>query len=128
MPDIKIKDVQIKNLSFAAAELVALVEIVNPNSFELGFSNFNYQLNVNQQSWGQGSINKSKSIAENGKATIEIPLKLNMLSMGQTAYKMLANKQPLEYQLKGGINLDTRIELLRNYNMPIDIKGKAPLN
>ena len=128
LPDMKIKDVQIKNLSFAAAELVALVEIVNPNAFELGFSNFNYQLNVNQQSWGQGSINKSKSIAENGKATIEIPLKLNMVSMGQTAYKMLANKQPLEYQLKGGISLDTGIELLRNYNMPIDIKGKAPLN
>ena len=128
LPDIKIKDVQIKNLSFAAAELVALVEIVNPNAFELGFSNFNYQLNVNQQSWGQGSINQSKSIAENGKATIEIPLKLNMVSMGQTAYKMLANKQPLEYQLKGGINLDTGIELLRNYNMPIDITGKASLN
>ena len=128
LPDMKIKDVQIKNLSFAAAELVALVEIVNPNAFELGFSDFNYQLKVNQQSWGQGSINESKSIAENGKATIEIPLKLNMLSMGQTAYKMLANKQPLEYQLKGGINLDTGIELLRNYNMPIDITGKASLN
>ncbi len=128
LPDIKIKDVQIKSLSFATAELVALVEIVNPNAFELGFSDFNYQLNVNQQSWGQGSINKSKSIAENGKATIEIPLKLNMVSMGQTAYKMLANKQPLEYQLKGGINLDTGIELLRNYNMPIDITGKASLN
>ena len=128
LPDIKIKDVQIKNLSFAAAELVALVEIVNPNSFELGFSNFNYQLNVNQQSWGQGSINESKSIAENGKATIEIPLKLNMLSMGQTAYKMLANKQPLEYQLKGGVTLDTGIELLRNYKLPLDIRGKAPLN
>ena len=55
-------------------------------------------------------------------------MKLNMLSMGQTAYKMLANKQPLEYQLKGGINLDTGIELLRNYNMPIDITGKASLN
>ena len=128
LPDIRLKDVQIKNLSLMAAELVALVEIVNPNAFELGFSDFNYQLNVNQQSWGQGSINKSKSIAENGKATIEIPLKLNMVNMGQAAYKMLANKQPLEYQLKGGINLDTGIELLRNYNMPIDIKGKAPLN
>lgn len=128
LPDIKIKDIKIQNLSFKSAELVALVEIVNPNAFELGFSDFNYQLNVNQQSWGQGSINKSKSIAENGKATIEIPLKLNMLSMGQTVYKMLANKQPLEYQLKGGISLDTGIELLRNYNMPLDIKGKASLN
>ena len=111
-----------------AAELVAIVEVVNPNAFDLGFSDFNYQLNVNQQSWGQGSINKSKKIPEKGKATLEIPVKLNMASMGQTAYRMLSNKQPLEYQLKGGVTLDTGIELLRNYRLPLDVNGKASLN
>lgn len=128
IPEISIQDIQIKNLSFMAAELVALVEIVNPNAFDLGFSDFNYQLNVNQQSWGQGSINKSNTVPEKGKATIEIPVKLNMTSMGQTVYQMLSGKQPLEYQLQGGLTLDTGIELLRNYKMPIDIQGKATLN
>jgi len=128
LPDIKIKGVQIKNLSYKEAELVAQVEINNPNAFDLAFSDFDYQLNINQQQWGQGSIAQRSSIPQKGKATIDIPVKLNMLSMGQTAYQALSNKQPLEYQLKGGISLDTGIELLRNYNMPLDIKGKATLN
>ena len=128
LPDIKIKGVQIKNLSFKQAELVAQVEINNPNAFDLAFSDFDYQLNINQQQWGQGSIAQRSSIPQKGKGTIDIPVKLNMLSMGQTAYQALSKKQPLEYQLKGSISLDTGIELLRNYKMPLDIKGKASLN
>jgi len=128
LPDIKIKSVKIKNLSFTAAEVVAQVEIDNPNAFDLGFSDFDYKLNINQQNWGQGSISQGGSIPQKGKGTIDIPVKLNMLSMGQTAYQALSKKQPLEYQLKGSISLDTGIELLRNYKMPLDIKGKASLN
>jgi len=128
LPEIKIKGVQIKNLSFKQAELVAQVEINNPNAFDLAFNDFNYQLNINQQQWGQGNIAQRSSIPQKGKGTIDIPVNLNMLSMGQAAYQALSKKQPLEYQLKGNISLDTGIELLRNYNMPIDIKGKAPLN
>lgn len=128
LPDIKVKGVKIKNLSLTAAEVVAQVEIDNPNAFDLGFSDFNYQLNINQQNWGQGSISQGGSIPQKGKGTVDIPMKLNIMNMGQTAYSLLSSKQPLEYQLTGGITLDTGIELLRNYKMPLDIKGKASLN
>jgi LEA14-like dessication related protein len=128
LPEIRIRNVQLKNLSLTAAEVVAQVEIKNPNAFDLGLSDFNYQLNVNQQSWGQGSINKSSSIPEKGKGTIEIPVKLNMTSMGRTAYQMLSNRQPLEYHLTGGMTLDTGIDMLRQFKMPLDVQGNASLN
>jgi len=128
MPVIKVKGVKIKNLSLAVAEVVAQVEIDNPNAFDLAFSDFDYQLDINQQNWGQGSISQRNSIAQKSKGTIEIPVKLNIMSMGQTAYQLLSSKQPLEYQLKGAMTLDTGIELLRNYRMPLDIKGKTSLN
>ena len=128
LPEVRIRNIQLKNLSLMAAEVVAEVEIENPNAFDLGLSDFNYQLNVNQQSWGQGSINKSNRIPEKGKGTIEIPVKLDMTSMGRTAYQMLSNRQPLEYSLTGGITLDTGIEMLRHFKMPLDVQGKASLN
>ena len=128
MPVIKVKGVKIKNLSLTAAEVVAQVEIDNPNAFDLAFSDFDYQLDINQQNWGQGSISQRSSIPQKAKGTIEIPLKLNIMSMGQTAYQLLSSKQPLEYQLKGAMTLDTGIELLRNFRMPLDIRGKASLN
>jgi len=128
LPEIKIKAVKIKNLSFTAAQIVVQVEIDNPNVFDLAFSDFDYQLNVNQQKWGQGSISQGSSIPQKGKGTIDIPMNLNMMSMGKTVYQLLSSKQLLEYQLTGGITLDTGIELLRNYKMPLNIEGKTSLN
>ncbi|UCB53705.1 MAG: LEA type 2 family protein [Thiotrichales bacterium] len=127
LPDISLKGIQVRNVGLKSAELVAQVEIDNPNSFDLSFSNFDYQLNVNQAKWGQGSIRQGGSIPQKGSSTVEIPVKLDLMSMGQTAYKLLTSKQPVEYQLKGGITLDTGIEMFRNYSMPLDISGKASL-
>ncbi len=126
-PDIKIKDVKVKNLSFTNAELVAQVEVSNPNDFDLGVSNLNYQLNVNQQNWGQGKINKSSNIPKRGKGIVEIPVKLNLLNAGKSAYNALVNKEPVKYQFTGKTELDTGIELLRDYNMPFDIKGTTSI-
>ena len=127
LPDIRIKNIQLKNLSLMAAEIVAQVEVDNPNAFDLGLSDLNYRLKVNQQSWGQGSITRSSTIPQKGRGVVEIPVKLDMASMGQTAYRMLLNRQPLDYQLTGGITLDTGIDMLRNYTMPLDIQGTASL-
>ena len=123
IPDIKIKDVKVKNLSFTSADLIAQVEVSNPNDFDLGLSNLNYQLTVNQQNWGQGNINQNSSIPKKGKGLVEIPVKLNMLSAGKSAYNALINKAPMEYQLTGNVTLDTGLELLKKQNIPLDIKG-----
>lgn len=127
IPEIKVKDVKVKNLSFSTADLIAQVEISNPNAFDLAMSDFNYQLNINQQTWGKGSLNEKNHVPQKGKTVIDIPVKLDILSAGQSAYKMLLNKTPMQYQLTGNLTLDTGIELLRNYKMPLDVKGTAAL-
>lgn len=127
VPNIKIKDVKIKNLSFTSADLVAQVEVNNPNDFSMAVKNFNYQLNVNQAKWGQGEITQSSSIPENGKGTIDIPVKLDLLSIGSAAAALLQKKAPLEYHLTGNATLDTGLELLKGYDLPVDIKGTTSL-
>ncbi|RKZ68246.1 MAG: hypothetical protein DRQ44_04690 [Gammaproteobacteria bacterium] len=127
IPDIKIKDVKVKNISFTSADLVALIEVDNPNDFDIAVRNFNYQLKVNQQNWGQGKINKSSNIPKKGKGIIEVPVKLNLLSAGKSVYNALINKTPVEYQLTGNATLDTGLELLKGYNLPLDIKGTTAI-
>ena len=127
IPDIKIKDVKVKNLSFTSADLIAQVEVSNPNDFDLGLSNLNYQLTVNQQNWGQGKIDQNSSIPKKGKGLVEIPVKLNMLSAGKSAYNALVNKAPMEYQLTGNVTVDTGLELLKKQNIPLDIKGTTSI-
>lgn len=127
MPHISIKNVTVKNLSISSANLVASVEIDNPNAFDLAFTDFDYQLKINQQTWGQGTIKDNNKVPKKGKATIDIPVKLDMMSMGRTVYQLLSNRQALEYNLSGGVTVDTGLEMLRNFRMPIDVNGKASL-
>jgi LEA14-like dessication related protein len=125
MPNIKLKDIKLKSLSFTNAEVIAQVEVINPNNFNLDINNLNYQLNINQEKWGQGNITQAGMIPRKGKGTINIPLQLDLMSMGSTMFSMLHSKATLEYQLTGNATVDTGIELLRNLSLPLDISGKA---
>jgi LEA14-like dessication related protein len=127
IPDIKVKSVKVKNLSFTTADLITQVEITNPNAFNLALSDFDYQLNINKQTWGKGKLTEKNIVPEKGKAVIEVPIKLDILNAGQSAYKLLLNKSPMEYELTGKVTIDTGLEMLRDYTMPLDIKGTAAL-
>ena len=128
LPRVSLNDVTVRNLNISSAELVARVEILNPNAFDLVFTDFDYRLKINRQEWGQGNIQDNIRVPEKGRSTIDIPAKLDMLSMGRTVYQALAERQALEYQLNGEATLDTGLELLRNFRMPLDVEGKASLN
>jgi LEA14-like dessication related protein len=127
IPDIKFKGLSVKNISFTSAELVARIEVNNPNDFDMGVRNLNYQLNINQENWGQGKITKNINIPRKGKGTIDFPLELNFLQAGRSAYDIVVNKKPVAYQLKGNAMINTTLELLKNYNMPLDISGTTSL-
>lgn len=127
IPAIKLKDIKIKNMSFTSAEVLAQVEVSNPNDFDLGLKSFIYQLNVNQKNWGQGNIKQAINIPKKSKGIIEIPVTLDLMSIGTALYPLLQNKAPLQYQLKGNASIDTGLELLKNYDMPVDISGTTKI-
>ncbi len=128
LPHIKLRDLQIKNLSPTAAQIVAELVVENPNSFDLDLSDFNYKLNVNQQTWGEGQSSKPGNIPKKGTGTISIPLNLNLLSMGTTAYRVLTGDNIFNYHIVGDITLNTGMSYLRAYKMPLNIKGTASIN
>ncbi len=128
LPRIKLKDLRIKNLSSTAAQIIAEVVVDNPNNFDLGLSNLNYTLNINKQTWGEGLSSKPTNIPKKGKGTIIIPLELNLLNMGSAAYKVLTGDNTFNYQILGGVTLDTGMDYLRAYKMPLNIQGTATLN
>lgn len=123
LPAVRLANLQLKSLNLMVAEIVAQVEIDNPNAFDLAFSDFNYQLNINQQPWGQGSVNKGSRIPKKQKGVVAIPFTLNIASLGQAAYRLLMDRQPLQYQLTGEMTLDTGIEMMEALTIPIDDRG-----
>ena len=127
IPGVRLKTVHINKLSLQTADLVARVEINNPNAFDLGLSQLNYQLQINQQQWAKGNVKQLKPIPEKSAGIVDIPVTLDLLSAGRAAYTVLMQKQPVSYQLTGDVTLDTGIEMLRNFQLPLDVSGKTTL-
>ena len=127
IPKLVIKDVKVSKLSFTSADLIAQVEVNNPNNFDVSMRQLNYQLKVNSQFWGSGNITQTNTVPGKGKAVINIPLNVDLLTAGMAAYKALINKSPIDYQLNGNATLDTSLELLKNINWPLDIKGTTAI-
>ena len=127
IPSVRLKTVNINKLSLQTADLVARVEINNPNAFDLGLSQLNYQLQINQQQWAQGNVKQLKPIPKKSAGIVDIPVTLDLLTAGRAAYTVLMQKQPVAYQLTGDVTLDTGIEMLRNFQLPLDVGGKTTL-
>mgnify|MGYP001828475199 FL=1 len=127
LPRISIKGMKVQNLSFTTADVIAQIEIDNPNAFELALSNLNYQLNINQQEWGHGKVAETRNIPKKGSTVIDIPISLNLLSVGQTSYKMLLHKADMDYQLKGNVDVETGVEMMKAIKLPLDVTGTTSL-
>ena len=127
LPKISIKGLKVKNLSFTTADVIAQIEIDNPNAFELALSNLQYQLKINQQEWGQGKVTETRNIPQKGKGIIDIPMSLNLLSVGQASYKMLLHNADMDYQLNGNVDVDTGVEMMKAIRLPLDIQGTTSL-
>ena len=127
IPSVRLKTVNINKLSLQTADLVARVEINNPNAFDLGLSQLNYQLQINQQQWAQGNVKQLNPIPKKSAGIVDIPVTLDLLTAGRAAYTVLMQKQPVAYQLTGDVTLDTGIEMLRNFQLPLDVGGKTTL-
>jgi LEA14-like dessication related protein len=127
IPSVRMQKVRVVSLNLASADIVADIEIDNPNAFDLGLRNFNYKLDINQQTWGQGTGSSPKSIPQKSTGTIQVPLTLNLLTMGQSVYQLLNGDQRMSYQLSGDITIDTGLNFLRDYKMPLNISGMTML-
>ena len=118
---------KVNNLTLTAADLIFTIEVNNPNAFELGISNFNYQLKINNQTWAKGISTETPTIPLKGKGVISVPVKLDLHKVGRSVYSALANKDRLGYQLMGNISLDTGLNFLQDYKMPLNIAGTTEL-
>ena len=127
MPSVRMQKVRVVRLNLASADIVADIEIDNPNAFGLGLKNFNYKLDINQRTWGQGTGSIPNSIPQKSIGTVRIPLSLNLMTMGQSVYQLLNGDQRLSYQLSGGVTIDTGLTFLRAYRMPLNISGMTML-
>lgn len=123
LPSIKISSLKLNNLNFTSANLTLNLNFNNPNPIGLLLNNINYTLTVNGNNWISGASEKSQRINKSSANILEIPIQLNFMQLGQTAYSIISGNSMVEYTLNGFVNIGGDNSLLQNRDISINQSG-----
>ncbi|WP_419659984.1 hypothetical protein Dvar_03220 [Desulfosarcina variabilis str. Montpellier] len=124
LPQVSLNRIDIKDLSFAKASLVVVLDLVNKNDFKVGMDSLDYKVTLGNSELTNGKTISVGTIKENGKSVIELPVNLNLLQLGQAAYQLLLNASS-EYEVSG--NFQFQVPNIGQKDVAFSKKGKVPI-
>ena len=127
LPSVRISSLKLKKMGITMANLELDLQINNSNPVQFLLNQFQYNFQVAGNSWANGITNEKIAINRNSNSVIKIPIELNFLQIGQSAYQLINGNNQIDYQFDGSINFDTSSDLLKNVNLPINTSGKIDL-
>lgn len=124
IPKVNIGSLKLKKISFSGADLLLNLQLDNPNNFSFALDKLNYDFAINNKTWAKGLTQEKLSINKKGKSRVSIPISLNFRQMGTTIYNIVTGNQALNYNLKGNVDLNTSVPMLKNVSLPINRSGQ----
>jgi LEA14-like dessication related protein len=107
-PTILLKEIHIRPVSLKDLEIRLVMEIQNPNRFDLRLTAFDYTVFLDEKEMGKGDIQKEILVPGAASQTVDIPLTVHLGDMGETV-KLLLSDRELPYRIEGTARVKTGI-------------------
>lgn len=106
LPRVTITSVDVRQMSLAGADLMFQLEMANENDFAVALQNLEYGIKIGGIPIADGKVVALKPLTDQGRQVLEVPVHLNFLSLGQTAYHLL-KEGTATYEVTGnmGVNI-----------------------
>ena len=124
LPKVALKQLDIENLSWRGADLKIVMEVANPNSFALDMAGLNYGVKLGGNRFAEGVYEKIPSVPANGASTIDIPLSVDFMKLGRSAYSLL-KENASQYELDGEMIFN--LPKMGEKRLPFHKTGQIPL-
>ena len=105
IPKISMNQVRLDKISLMGASILFSLDISNTNPFALSINGLDYRIKLGGTQFAQGVANNISNLSENGKTTVEIPLNVSFIQLGQSAYQLLT-KGSSGYEVSGEMKLN----------------------
>lgn len=123
-PEVEVTDVRFAGLSFAAADLLFDLKIKNPNGIGVNLAGFDYDFQINDNSFVSGKQENGLKIAARGENAISLPVTLKFKDLFHT-YKTIRNRDSLAYKLACSFSFD--LPVLGVVRVPVSKSGMLPV-
>jgi len=127
IPTLAIESLQLTKLNLFSANLLLNIRLDNPNSLGLLLNKINYKFTVNGIEWISGLNENPQAIERNAKSILGIPIQLNFMQIGQTAYNLVSGSSSVNYNLDGSLNFGSSGGLIQNQNITFNQSGTMPI-
>lgn len=125
LPQISLNRIDIDSISLMGASLVFVLDMVNKNDFPVALDGLDYSIKLGNSKLAIGEARSVNSLKEKGTSTLELPIHLNFLKLGQAAYELFT-KSSSAYELTG--NMKFQVPQLGVKSFSFSKKGDVPLN
>jgi LEA14-like dessication related protein len=127
MPEVAVSRLELKSLGLAGADLALVMRVNNPNAFGINVSHLKNTLKVDGVSWLDTTLSKSIQLLPKRSQQLELPIRLDFLSLGTQLMRRLQNSEPLAYELEGSFVLGSDLPMLREMRLPYRVGGEVPV-
>jgi len=103
-PSINFKTLRIKDPGLFDATLVFVFDVKNPNPLGGRISSATYDLDVDGKNFIEGVLDKGINLPANGKAEMEIPVRVNYLDFFDSV-KEFTTRDKVNYKLSGDLTV-----------------------
>ncbi|MBO6651914.1 MAG: LEA type 2 family protein [Balneola sp.] len=122
-PKVSVSRLSVKNLSFTKADLELILNIDNPNAFGISLRETDYTISINGLESISGKSLNPIEIKEKNSGTISVPVSLNFIQLGRSAYNLIKEDQPLEYILSGSTDVESTLPFFKTSSYNFDRSG-----
>ena len=123
-PKVSLSSVNITGISIRGIDLIAHVDVDNPNAFSVPLPKVDWELFINTASFIRGSLKKDQSIKSRGRATIELPFSVTYDGL-YNSFKSLVQLKEAAFKIDLGITFPIPLLSEKVYNL--DFAGTIPL-
>ncbi|WPP51593.1 LEA type 2 family protein [Catalinimonas niigatensis] len=123
-PEINLEGASIEKFGLETSEITLTVQVINPNQFSFQIRDTNYDFRVKGDSLVSGNIEKTTSIASYDTTSFEVPIKLQLEEVGESAFNLLFNPEETNYSFTISSTLESQLDMLNNSTLKIENSGK----
>ena len=122
-PDFELTSVRIDGLGLTGGSLTLLVDVDNPNSYDLRTGQIDMAIDFEGTRFGEAFLDRSTSFSSQSVTPIELPLSFSWLGVGAGA-RALLDRGAIGYTLETKLTVDTpvgdrSIETTTRGNVPV---------
>ncbi len=105
-PDVQLQRVVVRGIGMSGGSLDLIVDVDNPNGFELHGTKLEVGFDVEGQHLGDIAYDDDFSVTENGRTTLTLPLTFGWAGVG-SAVRAALGSGDLPYKMNGQVELQT---------------------